>query len=173
LRAQVRLEKKYAVSILVYRTDKVYFAGSPKAPSEEVQSVADRVLEICRFCTYRISDRSFSSITRAEGILAYVRRIEATSDVTKMIAVILADTMIEMIVTEMMKDKGIRDSQLLKSGMPDKLQSLRDTGLPVYQEEGIRQLRSVRNRAVHDGSIPSEGEAANAVRLAEDIFTHY
>jgi len=170
LNGKVTLDSGHTLIVTAYKTDKVNFAASPRASGTEVESVANKILEICRFCTYRITGRSFSPITRTEEILEYVRKVETTADAGKVVAVVLADTVIEIVLTEIMKDKNIKDKPSLKSGMPEKLESLRTKGLPIYKEKDIKQLRQVRNRAVHDGSIPSFGEATAAVKLAADIL---
>lgn len=175
----VRLHRRIVINpsnelvLKIYGNSTVNCSAPPRAPSGQVNELVRKVFLSCEASAYTITDRGLLSVSRAKEILEWVERFPEQSDVARIIVVVLSDSVIEMLVTEMMKDKGIRDQQSLREGIPYKLDKLKDQGLPVYSDSNIKQLRILRNKAVHEGNLPYENEVAEAKALARDFFDHY
>ena len=90
-------------------------------------------------------------------------------EIQRMVILILADTINEIVLTEQMKKLKITGSAL-KQGIPDKIEQIKRKHHAVYRGEEIKEVREYRNAVVHQGNVPLQKQAELAATLANDVL---
>ncbi len=120
-------------------------------------------------CTESIHDRRPVSAVRAREIFEFVTELDTEKSNERMVAIVLCDTTNEIILTELMKDKKISGSAL-NEGVRKKISYLEKKGTIIPFSKELSNIREVRNKAVHDGQIPSKGQVDTALKTTKQFI---
>lgn len=169
LHKRISLPQKKSIDIVVYSTDTIYVSGSPYVDEKEFAVVATRIVQLAQQATVPLEQIRPISIQRARCILDFAQKLNLENEYERMVAIILSDTCNEIVLTEQMKALKIKGAPL-DEGIPVKIKRVKDKGYFVIAEEGIKNLRETRNRVVHHGEVPHKGEAAEALKIADQVL---
>jgi hypothetical protein len=166
---RVRLRNKDFIDIVVYTTDRVYISASPYVSAENFNEVATKIVRIAQESVKKLEELRPITLSRAKHILEFTLRLNVEDEFERMVAVILADTINEIVLREEMKAAEI-EGPPLDEGIPEKIKRLKDKGKFVCEEEGIRNIRELRNGIVHRGDIPDKTQAVRALEITKAVL---
>ncbi len=159
------------IDVIVYSSSKVYITASSKMNPTKFNGIASTIVESARKSTTTIKKKRALQLQRVDTIVSFISSINLGDEGHRMIAVVLADTSNEIVITEYMKNLQIQGPPL-EDNLPNKIKYLQNKGENVYREDDIRQVRTVRNAVVHQGSIPDKKQAQAAIDISKDILSH-
>jgi hypothetical protein len=157
------------ITIKFYTNGTLHFGASLKLDLARFDSTVESIHSIVKQCTESIHDRRPVSTIRAKEILEFASRLDFDKSNERMVAVILCDSANEIILTEIMKDKQISGTAL-SEGVKKKISYLEKKGIVIPFSMKLSDIREVRNSAVHDGQIPSEGQVATALDITKKFM---
>ena len=169
LHKRIKLPQKKSIDVIVYSTDTIYVSGSPYVDEEEFATIATRIVQLAQQATVPLEQIRPISIQRARCILDFAQKLNLENEYERMVAIILSDTCNEIVLREQMKALKIKGAPL-DEGIPVKIKRIKDKGYSVIAEEAIKNLRETRNRIVHHGEIPHKGQAAEALKIADQVL---
>lgn len=170
LHKRIRLQDGKSINIIVYSTNGIYVSGSPSIDGMEFAAIATRVVELAQQATTHLEQIRPISIQRAKCILDFARKLNLDNEYERMVTIILSDTCNEIILREQMKALKIEGGPL-EEGIPEKIKRLKDKGYPIVAEEPMKNLRETRNRIVHHGDVPHKEQAAEALKIADQVLS--
>ena len=157
------------ITLKFYTNGTLHLSASPKLDLAIFDSIVKSVEGIAEQCTESIHDKRPVSAIRAREVLEFVSELDTAKSNERMVAVILCDTANEVILTEIMKDKRISGSAL-REGVLKKISYLEGKNVVVPFSKELSNIREVRNKAVHDGQIPSEGQVSAALKTTKQFI---
>ena len=169
LHERMRLEDKHDLDVIVYTTDTIYISASPFLPLDTFNRIATRIVQLAQQSTKPLEEIRPLSILRAKNILSFALQLNLDDEYQRMVIMILADTSNEIVLTEQMKAAGFKGS-ILDEGVPVKIKKLKEKQVAILNEKGIRNLREIRNRVVHQGDIPDRSQGEEALRIAQRVL---
>lgn len=170
LHKRIKLLDKKTVDIIVYSTDTIYVSGSALISSTDFAQIATKTIELAQQAISRPLEQVRPiSVKRAKDILEFAKKLDLDKEYERMIAVILSDTCNEIVLREKMKALRIGGAPLADN-IYEKIKRLKGKGCPILNEEGITNLREMRNRIVHYGDIPHKGQAEESLAIADSVL---
>ena len=169
LHKRIKLPEKKTVDIIVYSTGTIYISGSAYVDEKNFAAMATRIIQLAQQATAPLEKIRPISTQRARCILDFARQLNLDNDYERMVAIILSDTCNEIILREQMKALKIEGAPL-DEGIPDKIKRIKSKGYSVIAEDRIKNLRETRNRVVHYGELPHKEQAAEALKIAEQVL---
>jgi len=160
---------QHDITVEVYTSEKIVIKGSPRIPPDEFERIASKVIEIANRSKLSVADDRPITLTRAIGIMDYALKLDLSDEYQRMVAVILADLVNEIILTEIMRNQGIKGTPL-EEGVPKKIKYLKENGIPIYLEKEIKNIRDLRNGVAHRGEFPDETQAKQAINVAQKVL---
>lgn len=103
LHRRIKLPERKAIDIIVYSTDRIYVSGSPYVDDADFDTMATRIIQLAQQATAPLEEARPISLQRAKSIFDFARRLNLDSEYERMVAIILADTSNEIVLTEQMK----------------------------------------------------------------------
>jgi len=170
LHKRIRLPDKKSINVRVHSTNGIYVSGSPLIDEKEFAAIATRVIQLAQQATIPLEQIRPISIQRAKCILDFARKLNLDNEYERMVTIILSDTCNEIILREQMKALHI-EGVPLEEGIPEKIKRLKDKGCPIVAEEPMKNLRETRNRIVHHGDVPQKEQAAEALKIADQVLS--
>jgi hypothetical protein len=169
---RIPVAKDTTADVIVFSTDKIFVSASPNFGQSNFDSLAKEVEEVAGRCAKPLGKAKPLEKLRAEELLGYALGLDLEQDKERMVAVIIADTADEIVLTAKMKSLKIA-GEALKAGIPDKIKYIRDKKEGVYMESEIKQIRDLRNGIAHSGNIPTHKEAKQVLEWAQEFVGKY
>jgi len=169
LHYRIDLLGKGGIDIIAYTSDVIFISGSPRIPKEKFDKIANQIGQIAQHSVKRLVETRPITLQRAEAIIRFAFKLNPDNEYERMVIVILADTSNEIVLTESMKSLNIKGDPL-KAGIPVKIKKLKEKGKVPYKEEEIINIRELRNRIVHEGTIPTKEQATRALKVAQEVL---
>ncbi len=176
LRAKVSLNHdEFTASI--YTSDRVVIQASAKVSQRTVDRVAEALALLADESVIHASERESPHIIRSRQLKEYMATL-GEGEIDNLVAVLLADLIIELVVTERLSDY-VKDRRLLESeSLPPKLKALSDKlssqkgqqPVYVYKYREILDLRGLRNKVAHGVQPMTAEEVKWAREIALDVF---
>lgn len=160
---------QHDITVEVYTSETIVIKGSPRIPLDEFEKIASKVIEIANRSKLSVADDRPITLTRAIGIMSYALKLDLSDEYQRMVAVILSDLVNEIILTEIMRNQGIKGSPL-EAGVPTKIRYLKEKNISIYLEEEIKNIRDLRNGVAHRGEFPDETQAKQAIDVAHKVL---
>lgn len=166
---RIRLQNKEFMDIVVYTTDRIYMSASPYVSAEKFDEVTTKIVRIAQESVKKLEELRPITLSRAKNILEFTLRLNVEDEFQRMVVVILADTINEIVLREEMKATGIKGPPL-DEGIPEKIKRLKDKGKFICEEEGVKNIRELRNGIVHRGDIPDKTQAVKALEITKVVL---
>ena len=164
--------KGTTAEVIVYNTDKIYVSTSPNFGQPGFDSFAKEIEDIATRCAKPLGKAKPLEKLRAAELIRYSRGLDLNQDKERMVAVIIADTADEIVLTAKMKSLRIA-GDALKAGIPDKIRYIEDKKEGVYMKEEIKQIRDLRNGIAHSGNIPTLEETKQVLEWSTEFVDKY
>jgi hypothetical protein len=169
LHKRIKLPEKRSIDIIIYTTDRIYVSGSAYIEEADFGSTATRIIQLAQQATTPLEQVRPISVQQAKCILDFAEKLNLGDGYQRMVAIILSDTCNEIVLREQMKALKIQGVPL-DAGIPEKIERIKDKGYAVVAEGAMKDLRETRNRVVHYGDVPHEGQATEALKVARKVL---
>ena len=169
---RINIQNRQRIDVIVFSNDRIFVSASPRVSPEVFNRVATEVIRMAQDSVQRLEEVRPLTLLRAKSILEFASKLDVNNEYERMVAVILADTSNEIVLTEEMQAIGIQGPPL-NEGIPEKIRRLKDKGKVVYEEEGVRNTRELRNGIVHRGDIPDKNQTIKALEVANNVLRWY
>lgn len=166
---RIRVQNKDFIDIIVYTTDGIYVSASPKVSLETFNTTATSVIRMAQESIKKLVEIRPLTLLRAKSILSFASKLHVEDEYERMVIVILADTSNEIVLREEMKATRI-EGPPLDEGIPEKIRRLKEKGIFICEEEGVGNIRELRNAIVHRGDIPDKNQAVRALEIAQTVL---
>lgn len=157
------------VTLKFYTNGTLHLSASPKLDQTGFSSVFESIKTCVKQCTESIHDRRPVSTIRAREVFDFASGLDIEKSDERMVTIVLCDTANEIILTEIMKDKKI-SGPALNEGVRKKISYLEKKDVIIPFSKELSNIREVRNKAVHDGQIPSEGQVATSMKTTKQFI---
>lgn len=166
---KVDVKGNQVADVIVFSTGTLTVSASPRLDSTEFERFTKSIAKAAEQSTTSIADEKPLTYAKAKELIDYTEGLNLDDEKERMIALILSDTVNEILLTARMRLLKIQGSPLT-SGVPEKVQYIEGKGEAVYMKAAILETREVRNTVVHEGAIPSKSETEKVVKASRNIF---
>jgi len=170
LHIRVTMEDKSCADIIIFTNDTVTMSASPSASSTAFDTLAEDVQKVAEMSTKPVTVSRPLACLRAQQLMGYVKSLDTSVELNRMVAVILSDTANEIVLREKLRLLHV-SGPALDEGVPEKIKRIEAKGEQVYRKDDVINVRDLRNEVVHKGNIPIKDEADKVIQISSDFVS--
>lgn len=159
------------VHVEIFTNDRCNIKASPDIAAD-FPTVYSKVQTALKEAVVIVSRENSIRAMRARRILEYLGGLSTQDEVNRMVIVTLCDIILDLLVTEKLSRFTRRRQDLENESVGAKISMLRQN-IPVYGEQAMRDIRTLRNKVAHGGATTALDEADFANNATKDIFNMF
>jgi len=159
------------ITVNLFNNGNIQFQGLPK--SRFLLEVKDNITKIAKTIEIPFAENENQFIHRAKMLFEYIKTFDLTEEIQRMSAVIISDTSCEVLlrarIAMIAQKKRIPKKDVKLEKRDNMYAFIKKHSYIEVLEEKTHDLRSRRNKLVHQGDIPTILDADFAI----DVLTTY
>ena len=157
--------------VRIYTTGSIVLQASSQLPKGVFDCHSKAIESFAHAAVNRVRSGGNFQLARAGELLHHIDSLSEEKETDRMVMVLLADTIVEIMLRETLKASD-SSSKALNAPVPTKLDAIEANGGQVYLKDAISSLRNLRNNVAHQGQLPSQQQAHSALETARQVLTH-